>query len=86
MNHGVTWILFRTDGQMTEQNPSSELARVTPGRGDFRDIIPGKLEDMGFLTRFLGVYDTYLSDSLLYSEAGTYSLAFAADSTSTFRF
>ena len=86
MNHGVTRILFRTDGQMTGQIPSSELARVTPGRGYFRDIIPGKREDMGFLTRIPGVYDTYLSDILLYSEAGTYSLAFAADSTSMFGF
>ena len=76
MNHGVTRILFRTDGQMTEQNPSSELARVTPGRGYFRDMIPGKLEEIGLLTQFLGVYVTYPSDSLLYSEGGTYSLEF----------
>ena len=76
MNHGVTRILFRTDGQMTEQNPSSELARVTPGRGYFRDMILVKLEEIGLLTQFLGVYVTYPSDSLLYSEGGTDSLEF----------
>ena len=76
MNHGVTRILFRADGQMTGQSPSSELARVTPGRGYFRDMIPGKLEEIGLLTQFLGAYVTYPSDSLLYSEGGTYSLEF----------
>ena len=76
MNHGVTRILFRTDGHMTEQNPSSELARVTPGRGYFRDMILGKLEEIGLLTQFLGVYVAYPSDSPLYSEGGTDSLEF----------
>ena len=76
MNHGVTRILFRTDGQETEQDPSSELARVTPGRGYLRDMILGKLEEIGLLTQFLGVYVAYPSDSPLYSEGGTDSLEF----------
>ena len=76
LDHGVTRILFRTDGQMTGQTPSSKLARVTPGRGYLRNMIPSKVEEMGRHTLFLGVYDTYPSDSLLYSEGGTYSLEF----------
>ena len=50
VNHGVTWILFPAHGQMAEPIPSSELARVTPGRGGFRNISPGQPEDTDFLT------------------------------------